>query len=804
MWNVNAAKFLILLSIYLFALPVFAMNGRTTYQAKISKPDGYPLESASVNFRFTVLDTVGSCILYVEDYAAINMQDTGGLVSFALGNGSRAFPTSGTSQTFQNIFDNSVASFPCQNLGIYNPGPNDTRRVVMQFNEGVGWQTLPAMTINSVPYSMFANTANIAKTLNGKADTDFVEYTALTGLNCQSNEAIKFNGVSFSCIPVSGISVSGSVLAIGGTASAPVISMSAVSMSSDGYLTSSDYAEFKAQVSNVSATAPLASTGGSTPTISITQATSASNGYLSAADFVTFNSKQNALGYIPLDSAVSGTFAVKANNLSDLTNVATARTNLGLGTFAVANSIDLGSASATGIINEARFANRSGVTSGTQYTKVTVDGKGFVTNGSQISSGDVTTALGYTPASASASTQWNTSGTTINYTNGFVGLGTAAPQAALDIFSGSLRFSNLLSGQGISGYSGGGVNVMNLIREDAISTGGLTMTAYGGIGFATGETAPTTNYDFFINNTGRVGIGTNTPTAQLEVKNTSATIKITSSDGVSPSYLRTNLNGVFNSFFGTEGLAGTLFTNSLTFATVLGSQSNVPVQIATNGSVKTSILANGNMGVGTISPSEKLVVGDDLGDLTAGNGIVVGDATGGGSVFVGKDASNWGRISFQNDKFAIQHNDAGTTSSIYMDAGNVGIGTTAPAAKLDVQGQVKTSMGTPLVNPASEAVDFASGNTQYVTFSTCPGNVLTVNLFSIHEGSSYSIVIVAPNGCLVDFTGISHAIGGSGGTAVTAFKYPAGQKFSSTGNPMVYSFLRANNFVFVAQVVDFQ
>lgn len=37
----------------------FAGTGLTTYQAKIVKPDGYPLEANSVNFRFTILNPAG-------------------------------------------------------------------------------------------------------------------------------------------------------------------------------------------------------------------------------------------------------------------------------------------------------------------------------------------------------------------------------------------------------------------------------------------------------------------------------------------------------------------------------------------------------------------------------------------------------------------------------------------------------------------------------------------------------------------------------------------------------------------------
>ncbi|WP_409477728.1 hypothetical protein [Pseudobdellovibrio sp. HCB154] len=690
------------------------MNGRTTYQAKIAKPNGYPLEAASVNFRFSVLDTVGSCILYMEDYSAINMMDTKGLISFALGNGSRSFPTSGTSQTFQTIFDNSIPSFPCQNAGIYIPGPNDVRKIVMQFNDGSGWQTLPAMTINSVPYAMYANESNNSKTLNNKSDTAFVEYTTLSALGCQSDEALRFNGASFSCVRVS-VSATEVINALGYT-----------------------------PVSDVSATAPLISSGGSAPTLSITQATSTTDGYLSATDWNIFNNKQTAtaaaiistLGYTPADNAVSGTYLQKADNLSDLTNVVTARSNLGLGSFATANSVDLGSASATGIIADARLANQSAITSGTQYTKVTVDGKGRVTAGANLSSSDVTTALGYTPADNSVS------GTYVQKSNNLSDL-TNVVTARSNLGLGSFATANSVD---LGSASATGIIAdARLANQSAITSG----TQYTKV---------------TVDGKGRVIAGASLSSGD-----------VTTALGYSPA------------------------------------QASSATQWTTNGSAIG--YATGNVGVGTTAPDSLLHVKttNPMGTFKVQAGQVpiihlYSDQANGGL------NRNWSIINNYNSIGGLEFdvstteggNPTGNTKMLITNTGNVGIGTTTPAAKLDVQGQVKTSMGTPLVNPAGNAVDFATGNTQYVTFSSCPGNVLTVNLFSMFEGSSYSIVIVAPSSCLVDFTGISHPNGGSGGTAVTAFKYPAGQKFSSTGNPMVYSFLRANNFVFVAQVVDFQ
>jgi len=48
-------------------------------------------------------------------------------------------------------------------------------------------------------------------------------------------------------------------------------------------------------VTDVTATAPLVSTGGTTPDISIDQADGTQDGYLSIADWNTFNDKQNGL-----------------------------------------------------------------------------------------------------------------------------------------------------------------------------------------------------------------------------------------------------------------------------------------------------------------------------------------------------------------------------------------------------------------------------------------------------------------------------------------------------------------------------
>lgn len=197
-----ARHILSIIAILALGLSSFATPLRTTYQAKIVKPDGYPLEAASVNFRFTILDPSASCAIYVEDYAAVNMQDSGGLISFSLGSGVRSFPTSGTTATFANVFNNSTPSFSCVTPGIYSPTVTDNRKIVMQFQDTSGWQTLPAMTINAVPYAMYAGLADNSNLFNNKADTAFVQYSTIP--TCIASQALQYNGASFVCIAAGG------------------------------------------------------------------------------------------------------------------------------------------------------------------------------------------------------------------------------------------------------------------------------------------------------------------------------------------------------------------------------------------------------------------------------------------------------------------------------------------------------------------------------------------------------------------------------------------------------------------------
>ncbi|WP_409477737.1 tail fiber domain-containing protein [Pseudobdellovibrio sp. HCB154] len=357
----------------------FAGPLRTTYQAKIIKPDGQPLQSSSVNFRFTILDPAATCVIYSEDYTAINMHDSGGVMAFALGAGVRSYPTSGTAATFSAVFDNSTPAFSCQTMGVYLPTANDGRKIVMQFNDGTGWQTLPAMTINAVPYAMYAGKSENSIQLNGKNDTSFVEYSTLASLNCLANEAIHFNGASFSCLAVGGGSVtSGSVItALGYT---PADAANVTSVSSTVFSVSSTVSSLAGSVSSLQNSV--------------------------AASFAALANS----GVQSLNGSASGTQTFVTGITGTVFNISSVN---GVHTF----NIPL---AASGSVT-------AGLLSNADYLSFT--------NKMNATSSSVISALGYTPVASGSltSSQWTTSNSTIYYTLGNVGIGTSAPLHTLHV-----------------------------------------------------------------------------------------------------------------------------------------------------------------------------------------------------------------------------------------------------------------------------------------------------------------------------------------------------------------------------------
>ena len=111
-----------------------------------------------------------------------------------------------------------------------------------------------------------------------------------------------------------------------------------------------------------------------------------------ALGFTPYNST-NPNGYITASGSITGSSGSCTGNAATATRWATGRTISLTGDVTGTSAAFDGSAA---LSFAATLAN-SGVTAGT-YLKVTVDAKGRVTAGSSMTSGDVISALGYTPA----------------------------------------------------------------------------------------------------------------------------------------------------------------------------------------------------------------------------------------------------------------------------------------------------------------------------------------------------------------------------------------------------------------------
>jgi hypothetical protein len=229
--------------------------------------------------------------------------------------------------------------------------------------------------------------------------------------------------------------------------------------------------------------------------------------------------------------------------------------------------------------------------------------------------------------------EWNTSNVFQRnvmtfYTGGNVGVGTGGTDAGykLDV-NGTGRFSGAINA------SGGRVNILGSNQNSIL----LNENAGGSsTGFLIGRSYSTDNaqnffiYDIaaaaprlFINSSGNVGIGTTSPTTKLTIDN-SASSNTNHIDLVGPissggkghvGYFAGGLYLTSNYYYngGQNNDTGSLGQGSI----VIGSSPTVGASSisfalsdpgATSPSTKVNILSNGNVGIGTASPSIKLQV----------------------------------------------------------------------------------------------------------------------------------------------------------------------------------------------------
>jgi hypothetical protein len=237
---------------------------------------------------------------------------------------------------------------------------------------------------------------------------------------------------------------------------------------------------------------------------------------------------------------------------------------------------------------------------------------------------------------------------------------------------GTLNVSGTVSGAGFASY-------VTLTGAQTLTNKTLTSPTFSGTATATTVTSPASTAltiqsagttAMTVSTSQNVGIGTASPGAKLDVNGTA--------------YLRST---VYLGSSVTQNIAADSTTLYLRGAAVAFQDASVTT-------TKMYIDTSGNVGIGTSSPGSKLDVS------SSSYNIVASRSTGGYAAFqrlapTGQQAYDFytingveaGRITVDGSNFMAFATGSSATERMRIDtSGNVGIGTTSPGAKLDVNG----------------------------------------------------------------------------------------------------------------------
>jgi hypothetical protein len=201
-------------------------------------------------------------------------------------------------------------------------------------------------------------------------------------------------------------------------------------------------------------------------------------------------------------------------------------------------------------------------------------------------------------------------------------------------------------------------------------------------------------YRLTVDTSGNVGIGTTVPTSLLSLYSSSPALTVATSDGADNRSLDLASAGAYGDSRGggIQLVGNEVATTGGRVDLTAGNISTGHIQFNTGGANTMRITNGGNVGIGTTNPGGRFVV------VGAANDVALLGATAGATsnAFINLASSGDSIIKFgmrldSNDAFNLDYRNSSTGNpatalAITRAAGNVGIGTTTPSVKLDVNG----------------------------------------------------------------------------------------------------------------------
>lgn len=308
--------------------------------------------------------------------------------------------------------------------------------------------------------------------------------------------------------------------------------------------------------------------------------------------------------------------------------------------------------------------------------------------------------------------QWITNGSNLYYNNGNVGIGISNPTSKLEVagiiassngsntsyvqsfgYGNNWDYSGFLVGDFTTGKHWG-----IKYRERSAEQNNLAIDYFNGATF---------NTMFSIKTNGNIGIGLTNPTNKLEVAG-----NILASDSVGSSYLSSFGIGDTHNFSHVQ--LGDKTTNKywqFVHKQEAGELNNLDLDWYDGSTWHPfiGIKTNGNVGIGTLNPTNKLDVVGEIGaeniwiNNSSGPSFMtcsgVGDDWIFSSLILGDKSTtkNWSlqhrKISSELNNFSIEYFNGSTNTPVFSikPNGNVGVGTVFPLNKLDVIGSIASS-----------------------------------------------------------------------------------------------------------------